>query len=103
MLCLEKRTERSWDHRIIGTRDFQIIRADKAKEIPIPSPRQQEVDPHVFAEAGDNDERNDINIFISHRWEADNHPDPTGRQWKAVLSLIDAICLFGYIIIEERR
>ena len=60
MLCLEKRTERSWDHRIIGTRDFQIIRADKAKEIPIPSPRQQEVDPHVFAEAGDNDKRIDI-------------------------------------------
>ena len=58
-------------------------------------PRQQEVDPQVFAEAGDNDKRIDIDLFISHRWEADqsNHPNPTGRQWKAVLSLIDAIYL----------
>jgi len=31
-------------------------------------------------------------IFVSHRWETLRHPDPAGRQWRALARLVSDMC-----------
>lgn len=48
------------------------------------------------AEVKAGNEANRPVLFISHRWESDGHPDPTGRQLKKLKALKDCYIIYDY-------